>query len=147
MKTDLIIRKATEKDFAKIAEIYAEGFSIEPYNERWTNKTALGRIRQYSEFCDIFVAVIDKKVIALAIADVEKWYDGKWLRFWELVVKKEFRNRGIGKAIIGFIENYYKKKGIIRIVGESHKKSRAFNLYNKLNYRENGWVVISKDLK
>ena len=148
MKTEqLIIRKAREEDFIKIAEIYAEGFSIAPYKEKWTTKTASIKIKQYSEFCDVFTAEIGKEVIALAIADIEDWYDGKQLRFWEIVVKAEFRGHGIGKQIIKFIEDYYKKREIIRVIIESHKDSEAFNLYNKLGYKENGWVVLSKDLK
>jgi len=150
MKTEnpkIIIRKAKKNEFTKIAEIYAEGFSIAPYKEKWTNKTALIRIKQYSEFCEVYSILSLKKVVGLVIVDVEKWYDGKWLRLWELVIKKEFRGRGIGKSVMNFIENKYKKRGIIRVVLETHNKSDAFYLYKKLNYKENGWVLVSKDLK
>lgn len=144
----IMVQKAQDRDFNEIAKIYAEGFSISPYYEEWDEKSALVRVKQYAEFSDVFSIKIKNEVIGLAIGFIEKWYDGNWLRIWELVVKKEYRNKGFGKKIIRSVEDYYYKKyKIVRIILESHNKSTAFNFYKKLGYKLNNWVVLSKEVK
>lgn len=52
-----------------------------------------------------------------------------------LVVKKEFRRKGIGRRLVGFLEEYTQNIGSLR-VRCNVKRQEAHNFYIKLNYLE-----------
>ena len=56
------IRKAKLSDIKEIALIFREGFLEKPYNETWSEKDAIKKIKDYFNWAKIYVAEKDKKV-------------------------------------------------------------------------------------
>ena len=140
------IRKATKKDFKEISEILMRESSKNPYNEKYTPRIALKEVTACSKN-DLYVAINEKEIIGFIASNItsdnkKKAYIG------ELWLKPIYQGKGIGKNLVKFIEEKYKKKGvnIIRLVAK--KNAEAFKFYKKIKYKEYKEIVfMEKKLK
>ena len=137
------IRKATKKDFKEIAEILRNESSKRPYNEEYTLRTALKEIVRCSKN-DLYIAVNEKEIIGFIASskDKKKAYIG------ELWLRPIHQGKGVGKTLVKFIEEKYKKKGvnIIRLVAK--KNAEAFKFYKNIKYKEyKELIFMEKKLK
>tara|TARA_Y100000310_G_scaffold77162_1_gene73729 strand:+ start:13174 stop:13602 length:429 start_codon:yes stop_codon:yes gene_type:complete len=140
------IRKATKKDFKEIAKIWVKESSKKPYNEKYSLKTALKEINTFTKYY-LYVATNEKEIMGFIVSNItpdnkKKAYIG------ELWLKPIYQGKGIGKALVKFIEEKCKKKGvnIIRLVAK--RNARAFNFYKKIKYKEyKELVFMEKRLK
>jgi ribosomal protein S18 acetylase RimI-like enzyme len=57
----------------------------------------------------------------------------------DLVVKKEYRKKGIGKSLINILFKFAKKKGSYKIVLETKKKN--INFYRSCGYKLNAFTM------
>jgi ribosomal protein S18 acetylase RimI-like enzyme len=128
------IRRANKKDFSEIAEILIKESSKKPYSEGYTSKTALKEIVKLSKE-DIYVAIIEKEIVGFIASNITS--DNKKKAYInELWLKPKCQGQGIGKTLVKFIENKYKKKGVKRIRLVAKRNAEAFNFYKKIKYKE-----------
>jgi N-acetylglutamate synthase-like GNAT family acetyltransferase len=144
MKEEIVIRKATEKDLKKIAEIYKIAFSEKPYNENWSSKTALERMTFFFKNKEIFVVENNLKLIGFIGSVVEPWCDAKRGIIVEMAIDKPYRKKGFGKMLVNYIEENYKKRGVKYMFVESMDETMDY--FKKFNYKL-AWNIISKELK
>ena len=140
------IRKATKKDFKEIAEILIKESSKKPYNEKYTFKKAIKEINELFKK-DLYVAVNEKEVIGFIASNITL-SSKKKAYISELWLRPNYQRKGIGKTLVKFIEDKYKKKGlnIIRLVAK--RNAGAFKFYKKLKYAEyRNLVFMEKKLK
>ena len=142
------IRKAKKSDLRQIAEIYRTAYSEKPYNEKWSAKNAKTRILSCFKNCSLLV-VEDKKegIVGFSVYFVYNWEKGKTGYIDDLVVKKGFRGKGIGKELMGRVEEELKKKKVKEICLESNPKSRVFSYYKRKGYKDKGWIAMAKIIK
>lgn len=142
------IEKARIWDYRKIAKIYMDEFSKPPYNDPWTLKTALNKIKIFSRYCDIWKIVLEhKEIIGFVIINPHHWYSGKFCFVENMAIKEEFKGRNIGTCIIKSIMISYKKQGFETLMGISNNNSRAFTLWESLGWKEDKYAkVISRRL-
>ena len=140
------IRKAKKKDFKKIAEILRKESSKKPYNDKYTLKTALKEINKFAKN-DLYVSTSKKEIIGFIASDITS--DNKKKAYInELWLKPIYQGKGIGKTLVKFTEEKYKKKGvkIIRLV--SRRDSKAFGFYKRIKYKEyKKLVFMEKKIK
>ena len=142
------IYKAKKKNFKEIAEIYADGFSEHPYNDLWTLKTALDKIKTFSKYCDIWDIFYENKLVGFVIINPNHWFPGKFCFVENIGIKKEFRDKSIGRVVIKSMMVIYKEKGFEYFMGLANKQSRAFKLWESLGIKESeDDKVISKRLE
>ncbi len=140
------IRKAKKEDFREIAEILIKESSKKPYNEKYTFEIALKEINGLAKD-ELYVAVNKKEIICLITYNItpdnkKKAYLG------ELWLKPSYQKKGIGKALVKFIEDKYKKKGIKTMRVLVKRNAGAFNFYKKIKYTEyKELVFMDKKLK
>jgi len=134
------IRKATKKDFKEISEILIKESSKKPYNEKYTVKIALKETINLSKN-ELYVATNEKEVIGFIASNITS-DDKKKAYIGELWLKPNYQKKGIGKILVKFIEDKYKKKGIkiIRLVAK--RNAGAFRFYKKLKYKEHKELVF-----
>jgi len=142
----MIIRKANSKDLKQIAEIYKEVYSEAPYHEKWNKKMALERVRDELEDGKIYIAEVEKKVAGFIAFSTYEWFDGKWGYIDDFAMLKEYRGMGIGKMLMKKAEDDLRKAKARVIDLRVHKKAKAFNMYKKLKYKENGYIDMEKKL-
>lgn len=129
------IRKARTADLKEIARILRNESSKRPYFQKWTAKRALDAITSFFKTKDIYVAIINKSITGFIIAQINS-NNRKKAYMDELWLKQKFQRRGIGKALVKYVENKYKKRGVRIMQLASNKKSGAFKFYKKLKYAE-----------
>ncbi|MDO8623622.1 MAG: N-acetyltransferase [archaeon] len=141
------IRRAEKKDLKEISNLFRTESSKKPYNDKWTQKIALKEVTGFFKKKDMYVAIINKKIVGFIVSSIcsdnkkKAYIDELWL-------KPEYQGKGIGKSLVKFIEDKYKKKGIkiLRVV--SSKKARAFGFYKKVKFKElKELVFMEKKLK
>ena len=142
------IRKATKKDLKEVIDIMLTEFSKPPFNERVNFQDALKSLRFYFKLGEIYVAVIDKKIVGIVIFKIEQYWEGKVLIIEDLAVREEFKEQEVGKKLMNFVESYSKKKNIKRVLFITNKKSKALGFYKRLGYKEGkNRINMEKKLK
>jgi len=145
---DFDLKKANFWDYNKISEIYGEGFSEPPYNEPWTPKTALKKIRLFAKYCDIWKIVYENRIVGFIIINPNYWFPGKFCFGEDIAIKKEYRGKGIAKEALLRIMEIYKKKGFKYFYGTSNNQSKAYKLWRSIGIKENKYDrTICKKLK
>ena len=147
LSPNLIIKKAEKTDINKIAEIFRKGYIEEPYNEKWTEENSLKKIKDYYNGSKVLVIAENNNIIGFLIYYKMIWDNKIKLYINEIVVLKEFRNQGIGTRLLNEAEKAAEKENINNIELASHIKSKAFQLYKKLGYKESGLVIMEKIIK
>ena len=140
------IRKAKKEDFKEIAEILMKGSSKKPYSDKYTIKVALKEIVKLSKD-ELYIAINKKKIIGFIASNITP-DNKKKVYIEELWLRPVYQGKGIGKTLVEFIENKYKRKGvnIIRLV--ANRSASAFKFYEKIGYREyKELVFMEKKLK
>jgi len=138
------------KELKRLCEIEAGWNPPQEYLEEWI-KIVLGIYDQ--DPCLVKVALIDKKIVGYCIS-VKKLhsYDGvvmdvTWnsAYIWDLFVLKEYRNMGIGTALINNATVYLKSIGVDKVVllvnywNENSKK-----LFEKLGFKLWGYFLLKR---
>ena len=129
------IYKATLKDAKSIAEIFRIESSKPPYNKKRTPKKALHIIKEDFRGNDMYVVIVDEKIIGFVMTSVDSGIKNKlWIN--ELWILKEYQGQGIGKKFMVEIEKIYQKKGIkiFELVADT-EKGGALDFYKKINYK------------
>ncbi|HIH52223.1 MAG TPA: GNAT family N-acetyltransferase [Nanoarchaeota archaeon] len=142
------IRKTKKEDLKIISKIYRDEFSKPPYNENWTEKKSINKMRFFLKFYDLYSVIFKKQVIGFACINKNFMFPGE-VAFWEeFAIKKEFQNGGIGTFVLNEIFKIYKKKGYKKFMGIVNLNSKASKLYKKLNIlpsKKN--ILIEKNLR
>ena len=121
----MIYYTATD-DIKVTAELYAEwlghtpGFKGIAYNER------------------VVVAKDGNKVIgaAIVIMVIDRIFDRAWALVENVYVLKKYRNKGIGKGLMKFIETQYLVSGEVAFIKLTSGKDDGIRLYRNLGYEE-----------
>ena len=136
----MIIRKAKKEGLNVISKIFAEESAKPPYNQKWTDKTALNKFREGLRNQDIFAIELERKIIGLITFN--KTSDKKKRYLDEFWIKKECQGQGFGKEVMKFVERFYKSKGVKKIELVANRRANAFRFYKKLNYTEDNDLVF-----
>lgn len=140
------IRRAKKSDAKAIKELFKVEYAKAPYHEDWQEHMLKKKMREYFEGSVIFVAEEDGKVVGFIMGETYLWDKGENGFLDEIVVSSKYQGKGIGKALIQTLENYFRKKGVDKIELMADTESEAFKIYKKLNYKEHNFVSMEKDL-
>jgi ribosomal protein S18 acetylase RimI-like enzyme len=129
------------KELKQLCEIESGWNPPQEYLEEWV-KVVLGVYHQ--DPCLVKVALIDKKVVGYCIS-VKKLhsYEGvvmdvtwKSAYIWDLFVLKEYRNKGIGAALISDTIAYLKSIDVEKVgVLVNYGNDNAKRLFEKLGFK------------
>ena len=119
MKSKLIIRKFLASDIERIVKIEKASFKQDAYS-----KTRLKNLSKKHPN-DFFIAQLADKTVGYVIA----YHKAGKIDFDSLAVDKKYRKLGIGKKLVSFVLNRFRKKGLKKAsleVRKSNKKAIAF---------------------
>jgi GNAT superfamily N-acetyltransferase len=136
--TEITIRQATEADAEALAGLMTELGSVTTPEDM---AHRLAEIRRPSNVVAL-VAIVDETVagvIGLSVSPsfVRNTPHGQIIA---LVVAARFRRRGIGRALIGAAEDWFRRQGVERISLTSglHRASDAHAFYRACGYEHTG---------
>ena len=135
------ILEAEGKDLKEIVNIFIIGSKKRPYLQKWTKKKATDMFKLSLKKKELWIAVLDKKVIGFIFAGVSS-ANKKIVYVDELWVIEKYQGKGTGKSLLLFVEEYHKKKGVNIIRFTAYSKSKATGFYKKLNYKASKDVVL-----
>tara|TARA_Y100000310_G_scaffold329855_1_gene400451 strand:+ start:509 stop:937 length:429 start_codon:yes stop_codon:yes gene_type:complete len=137
---------ATETDLSPIAELFMIEFAKEPYFEKWSERGAIQRIKQYFKDSKIYVAKNDQNIVGFIIISTFLWYTGLAGNINEFIVAKKYQNQGIGTKLLEVASTYFKNKNVKQIDLITHQKAKAVGFYEKLGFKKKEYVYFSKKL-
>jgi len=152
---DVILRNVKEGDIKDFAEVYKSAYEgMEEYAYR-KNRSIKGYFRWLygRDKNGFFVAEINGEAVAFIACD-SKWnyMDKKMGEIHEIVVRRDYKGKGIGRKLIEKAENYLMEKGSRRFglwVGE--RNFPAIKFYEKMGYERKGkigiWIRMEKGVK
>ena len=145
---EMEIRKAKKSEIRTIAEIFRLESSKPPYNKKRTLNKALNRIKEDFRSNDLYVAIINNKIIGFVMVQRDS---GKKEQLWinELWILKEYQRNGIGKKVMNEIEKIYRNRGIkvFKLVADTNIGG-ALKFYKKVGYKvDNNSVFMEKKIK
>lgn len=143
-----MIRKAVAGDIEKIAQIYRDAYSEEPYLDKWKLNFLIPELERELEKNEFRVAEVDKKIAGVVIYYTYDWYDGKAAYIQDIAVSRKFRRNGVAKSLMSTVESECRGLGVKRIVFDVHTgASKAISLYKKLGYAGNSMIQMEKELR
>jgi GNAT superfamily N-acetyltransferase len=104
LSENFIIRKIRKDEFSLIRDLPPQNWSIDlekVYNQHYDQ-----------DYFYPVISIIDSEIVGTGIAVVND--NSTWLGI--IIVKENYRNKGIGKAITNHLINYSKSKGIDTII-------------------------------
>ncbi len=136
----MIIRKLSFEDIPKIVELVWDQDNYSSLEEAWRREgpwccTELlkNRYKVFLKYGEVFIYEEDKDILGFIEAILTKTYERTiYLNYIE--VKKSERRKGIGRKLIEFISDYYKKKGYERIIVWPDKGIEKF--YEKCGFKK-----------
>lgn len=134
------IRKIKSNEVPQAAKILKEEATKFPYNKKYILSSLTKRLKNRLED-DFYVAIEDEKVVGFVIAYTVN-SDKKLVYIDELWINSDYQGRGIGKKFMNILEEKYKKKGVKKLRLVSEKKSKAYNFYKKLKYKDHDDLVF-----
>ena len=144
------IRKATLKDIKEITKIFRIESAKQPYNEKWEEKTALQKMKEYVKLKnDIYVAEKNREVVGFMILKNNLTGSGAKIYLDQLFVNSKSQGLGIGSDLINYAVKYCKKKKRVALCLVSSNKSKAFKFYKKRKFiqMEKDFIYMEKKIR
>ncbi len=150
MKGNKMLIKAikSKSEINKIIPLFIRVFSESPYEEKWKKKSALQRLDNLYKlgngFC--FYAEEHGKAIGILFCRTQIWDDGTHVFIEDLAVEPHYRREGIGTKLVKKLEKAARAKKISAIDILANKKAKALKFWEKLGYKQDGYVNMKKRL-
>ncbi|MEK8127678.1 GNAT family N-acetyltransferase [Paenibacillus filicis] len=138
------IRAITEDVLNACTDLYIEVFNQEPWNDSWTEDTALKRLRHIS-LTPGFVgfSLYEKGELAGFVAGYrEQWFDSEHFDLVEFCIRTGRQGNGYGSALLHHLEQHLSHIGVSRIYLLTMRAGQAEAFYKKNNYDVNGHMVM-----
>ncbi len=142
LRQKLVFDTMVESDLRDVAKLYDEDRPIATNKEKMINNFNILKDNPDYKF---IVVRIDKEIIGFVnlLLHHDLFENGKdFMTVWSLRVKKNYRNKGIAKYILSYVEGTAKTLdcSFISLIAESDNKI-ACKLYESIGYSlENGYV-------
>ncbi len=147
----LDFRTARLEDIPILCELLWELFSqeVEFTPNKQNQEKALKKIIEDENIGDIFVAIVDEKVVAMIniLYTISTVMGSKVAIFEDFIVNKDFRNQRIGEKLIDFVFNELTKRDFSRItLITDNNNIKAQNFYAKKGFVKSSMIPFRKIL-
>ncbi len=143
------IRPIQQQDLPRCAQLYAEIFRTQPYQEDWTYEKALARLREFWSGCgsSCFVAEQRGLVIGFAFCSYHTWWSGKVMRIEELGVDFRLQRHGIGTMLLEHcLRAGQEAEAVAGVEVVTPRTVQALEFYTSHGFRSAGRELLSRRL-
>ena len=123
------IRKAEKGDLKEVVKILMEESVKKPYNEKFTPGSAKKDVLEFFKN-DLYVAMDEEKIIGFIASHIVN-SDKTKAYIDELWIRAKYQRGGVGKMLVRFVEDIYKKKGLSKIRLTTKKNAKSYGFYKK----------------
>lgn len=127
------IRKILKSDLEELAKLMVSVYNAPPWNNKWTEETALESLSDISDFPKFFgnVIVDGNKIIGAIIGHIRRYSTESTFYIDEFFISEKYRGTGLAKELYQTSIKQLKQKGISGAFFTTLKNSRAYNFYVK----------------
>ncbi len=131
MKTNFKISRIQENDIERFIELVELLNEVFEESNKVASKKQLKKLLNKPGFYAIAAIYEDKIIGGLTAYELEKYYTNKSeLYIYDIAVKVELQNQGVGKELINYLKDYSTNNGIETIFVEAHSEDeQAIKFY------------------
>lgn len=144
------IRHCSMENLDRYAEIYAEAFSCEPWDDHWEIDDAKVHIKELlvSEQAYGLEYVIDNYVVGFVLGTSMLLSFGRIFEINDLAVDPKYHRRGIAKTLLQNIISDLKEKNIMAVNLITANNGFLKSFYEQFDFqRETKVILMGKELK
>lgn len=142
-------KQLTEKDLSACAKVFVDIFNDEPWNDEWSFERAEQYISDFYHTPNFLgILVLEKgEVLGFAYGVTRAWWRGNEFYLHEMGIKKEWRQQGIGKALLEQLIAEFEGSDISNVALLTDRGMLAEEFYKKNGFKEiERLVFYSRDL-
>lgn len=152
MKIEPITVETAERYREQIAQLYFENVRSNAFHSHYTYDEAcqkmddlIGHLRDNT--ATVYGAFVDDELVAFIWAYVHQFREENRMYVSEIRVKEEYRKRGIGKELLGLVEDKAEQMGLSAIYLHAEANNpEAIGFYKAAGY-EYERIQMRKDLR
>lgn len=131
-------------NIAEYANLFVSVFNSEPWNDSWTNETALLRIENMMK-TNTFVGkalYCENDLKGIIWGQKEQFYDGIHFQIQEFCVKVNEQKLGYGKALLKALKNELTEIGVTNIYLITSKGDRTEGYYQRRGFVTSDYMIL-----
>ena len=99
------IRPIVTQDVSVLARIFKECFAAPPWNEAWSDETAIRRLSQFmgTKTCRGAVAFEAERAVGFVLGQIEGWVDGNLFLVQDMCVVSDRQRSGLGGRLLEWL--------------------------------------------
>ncbi|MCL2674572.1 MAG: GNAT family N-acetyltransferase [Defluviitaleaceae bacterium] len=134
---------------AEISEMYVEAFNAPPWNDKWTVDLVTKRLSQMMN-CEGFYGLLcfdNNELCGMILGNHEVFFDCMHFNIKEFCVQLNFREKGVGSALLQEFEAHLLERGIGQTYLFTSKTDKTETFYQNRDYKSwNNMVMMGKCL-
>lgn len=141
------IRAMDLSRLSEYAELFVSVFNQKPWNDEWTQETALIRIENMMR-TNTFIGkalYADNDLKGIIWGQKEQYYDGIHFQIQEFCVKTSEQNKGYGKALLGALKAELSEAGVTNTYLITSKGESTEGYYAKRGFVTSDYMVLMTD--
>jgi aminoglycoside 6'-N-acetyltransferase I len=141
---EMNIRTIEISDRVGIAKAFCRTFTAPPWNEAWSEQSALTVIDEWLPSPQFFglVAIDEGFVQGFVFGRRETWDQTKLFYVKELCVVPEHQRKGLGKRLTSSLEDLLRSEGVSMLYLHTMRDSPAAGFYDAQQYRASQRMVM-----
>ena len=123
----------------KMAELYKEAFSGEPWNDDWSDAAQLSEyMKDISKGYNAlnYGLLMDGKLVCMSIGKISHWWEGTNYNIEELCVSPSYQGQGLGSRFLGMLEKLVREKGLAGIFLQTDYDKPSYRFYHKNGFKD-----------
>ena len=123
------VRKISKSDLEDLAKLMVSVYNAPPWNNKWTEETALESLSDISDFPKFFgnVIVDGNKIIG----HIKRYATESIFYIDEFFISEEYRGTGLAKELYQTSIKQLQQRGVSGAFFTTLKNSQAYNFYAK----------------
>lgn len=133
------VQECTIKDFNEIKTVFKKVFTIEPWNDDWSNEKQLDAyiLDLMDQKNSLTFGFYDKdQLIGISLGHIKHWYEGTEYYIDEFCILKNAQSNGYGTKFMEYLEIELYKRDIKNFFLLTDKDVPAYSFYKKLGFHE-----------
>ena len=131
-----MIRPMTPEDVKNCVSAFISAYNGAPWDNHWNEDTAvryLGEFRTHARAA-CYVDEKDGRITGAIFAHGRAWYTRDEVFVDELFVHRDFQGQGIGKALLGHLEEYCRENALAGVTLLTDRRMPAADFYSRMGY-------------
>ena len=143
-------KRIVAADLATCAATFRKVFNAEPWNDNWNDDSAFQYLSDYYHTPNFLgvIAIEHGELLGFIMGVQRKWYSGDEYFIHEMCVDQTLQNKGIGKAMLNYLEIQLKEKSVESMTLLTNRNIPAEQFYKNNGFEEiERLVFLYKEIK